>query len=530
MVSDCSFCLSISSIDNKSDIGNYTYHPTKKNAVVLVDNSQNLIHSATQDIEYDELHNPLSIVENGNEWYFEYDVNHHRNRAQIISSGGSTITRVYVGNSEYQYDQSGDLMYSVDYVAGGDGLCALVVRDYTPSAATTEPQVFTVYKDYLGSINVLVDENGTVAAEQEFDPWGRYRDASTCTASTTLPALPNWLWRGYTGHEHIEEFQLINMNGRLYDPYLGRMLSPDNFVQDAVSTQNYNRYSYALNNPLKYTDPNGEFIVPALVIGALLLTDVGYDVQKAVSPVAVHVDLNFGSHANGIGLDVSVGVPQIAPINYRYDVGATYFFNRPGGYGSGWQVRNGGEWGVGLPGFQVQYGGMRYRDFGSNGDLLADQVVHTAQIGNPLVNVAYSNDTEGSFPWADNIPLIPKLRDGQIPGFSSDRYRTASGRARFGLFELGFFLHTGEGTKITTRNGQRFFDGGNINDPDRSNGIAYFGFGGLKIGWDSEDNRQFLQNRVAHDGLSRQPQNGFRYPWILTVDRSSRFVFQFGGF
>jgi RHS repeat-associated protein len=59
-------------------------------------------------------------------------------------------------------------------------------------------------------------------------------------------------------HEHLEMFSLINMNGRLYDPVLGRMLSPDNYIQEPDNTQSYNRYSYCINNPLKYTDPSGE--------------------------------------------------------------------------------------------------------------------------------------------------------------------------------------------------------------------------------------------------------------------------------
>ena len=58
-------------------------------------------------------------------------------------------------------------------------------------------------------------------------------------------------------HEHYKEYGLINMNGRLYDPIAGRMLSPDIYVQDPTNSQNYNRYSYVLNNPLKYTDPSG---------------------------------------------------------------------------------------------------------------------------------------------------------------------------------------------------------------------------------------------------------------------------------
>lgn len=69
--------------------------------------------------------------------------------------------------------------------------------------------------------------------------------------------------RGYTGHEHMAGFGLINMNGRMYDPYLQRFLSPDMYVQNPSDAQNYNRYSYALNNPLMYTDPSGWNIAPS---------------------------------------------------------------------------------------------------------------------------------------------------------------------------------------------------------------------------------------------------------------------------
>ena len=55
----------------------------------------------------------------------------------------------------------------------------------------------------------------------------------------------------------VPQFSLINMNGRLYDPLIGRMLSPDNYVDDVTNTQSYRRCSYVANNPLKYTDPTG---------------------------------------------------------------------------------------------------------------------------------------------------------------------------------------------------------------------------------------------------------------------------------
>ena len=47
------------------------------------------------------------------------------------------------------------------------------------------------------------------------------------------------------------------LNGRIYDPELGRMLSPDTFVQVPEYSQNFNRYSYVMNNPMNLTDPSG---------------------------------------------------------------------------------------------------------------------------------------------------------------------------------------------------------------------------------------------------------------------------------
>jgi hypothetical protein len=60
------------------------------------------------------------------------------------------------------------------------------------------------------------------------------------------------------------------MNGRMYDAVLGRFLSPDNYVQDPYNTQSFNRYGYVWNNPLSYNDPSGEFIIGAILVGALI--------------------------------------------------------------------------------------------------------------------------------------------------------------------------------------------------------------------------------------------------------------------
>ncbi len=57
------------------------------------------------------------------------------------------------------------------------------------------------------------------------------------------------------------------MNGRVYDPTLGRFASADPFVSRPANTQSFNRYSYVRNNPLKYIDPSGYMDVYTLESG-----------------------------------------------------------------------------------------------------------------------------------------------------------------------------------------------------------------------------------------------------------------------
>ncbi|MCY7327103.1 MAG: hypothetical protein LH618_00985, partial [Saprospiraceae bacterium] len=148
----------------------------------------------------------------------------------------------------------------------------------------------------------MTNSSGTVVAEQNFDAWGRKRNPTNWTY-VSIPAVPAWLYRGFTGHEHLPQFTLINMNGRLYDPIVGRMLSTDNNVQMPDFTQNYNRYSYALNNPLRFTDPDGEFIFLAFAIG-ILATAIQASQGNIGGPVSFFGTFaaNFGASALGAGI------------------------------------------------------------------------------------------------------------------------------------------------------------------------------------------------------------------------------------
>jgi len=94
-----------------------------------------------------------------------------------------------------------------------------------------------------------------------FDPFGARRETDSAQATPWTAALQAELdastRHGYTGHEQVDAVGVIHMNGRIYDPILGRFLQADPYVQDTYNSQNLNRYSYVLNNPLAYTDPTG---------------------------------------------------------------------------------------------------------------------------------------------------------------------------------------------------------------------------------------------------------------------------------
>ncbi|GHT18559.1 hypothetical protein FACS189429_5260 [Bacteroidia bacterium] len=149
----------------------------------------------------------------------------------------------------------------------------------------------------------LVRENGTVAERYAYDPWGRRRDPANWKAFDTRRTAYK-LSRGYTGHEHLDKFNVINMNGRVYDPLTAQFFSPDPYIQAPDNWLNYNRYSYCLNNPFKYTDPDGEWIW--IVVGAVV---------GGVINVATHweqIDGDWGKSFAAFGIGAAGGALAVA--------------------------------------------------------------------------------------------------------------------------------------------------------------------------------------------------------------------------
>jgi hypothetical protein len=124
------------------------------------------------------------------------------------------------------------------------------------------------------------------------------------------------------------------MNGRLYDPVLGRFLSPDNYVQAPDFTQNFNRYSYVLNNPLKYTDPSGELFWIPMAVGATIggikgmitAHNLGYDLKDwqfyaySVAGSLIGAGVAYGSY----GLSLAGASPAVIGAAAGASSGASY--------------------------------------------------------------------------------------------------------------------------------------------------------------------------------------------------------------
>jgi RHS repeat-associated protein len=260
-----------------SKLGNMTYKYTDGNtifssaqygtdgfgphAITQLSTDNPLLTGPQQDITYNGYDKVSTIIEGVHTLAIQYG--HQMQRiSQQYTDGTNTIEKVWAGACEY-ITKNGQ-QYKHTYLSGPMGLFAIHIIN--PDG--TE-EINYIHKDHLGSWHTITDESGNLLQEQSFDAWGNRRNPDSWHAFTGTAPEPLFD-RGFTGHEHLYAFGLINMNGRMYDPVLGRMLSPDNFMQAPDFSQSFNRYSYCINNPLRYTDPGGQWFGgdDAVVAGA----------------------------------------------------------------------------------------------------------------------------------------------------------------------------------------------------------------------------------------------------------------------
>ncbi len=277
-------------ITNKSDVGDYTYdtrHPhavsqTKQDGKAATryyyDQQGNLIGDNRQRrLTYTPFNKVERITRNTTAHIIDFAYGPDRARFLRIDTsntnlGTSTTTTVYLGNVEHVIAGDKSSTYK-RYLAGGS---VLIIQDYDKHHTRTGEDTRYLLKDHLGSIARILDKHGTLDQSFSFDAWGERRnpDDASILASLTLtsPLHTGTTTRGFTGHEMLDAVGIIHMNGRIYDPKLGRFLQADPIVQFPDYTQSWNSYSYVLNNPLAYTDPSGYFIGKLFrkVVGGLI--------------------------------------------------------------------------------------------------------------------------------------------------------------------------------------------------------------------------------------------------------------------
>jgi RHS repeat-associated protein len=261
----------------KSDVGTYAYpasgigsvrpHAVSSvtgtvNATYTYDANGNLSSGAGRTLTYMSFNLPLTITGTPATYTYTYSPEHERVKLLTQLATG-TQTSIYLhpggkGSLFYEKNIKPDLsLEHKHYVQAGATLVGVYVTK-SAYASGDGPQMRYYHRDHLGSIAAISNDVGAIIERLAYEAYGqrRFPNGTADPGGSLFGITTN---RGFTAHEHLDELQLIHMNGRVYDPLLGRFMTADLFVQSPNNLQSYNRYSYTLNNPLVYTDPTGYF-------------------------------------------------------------------------------------------------------------------------------------------------------------------------------------------------------------------------------------------------------------------------------
>ncbi|AUX47305.1 uncharacterized protein SOCE26_088230 [Sorangium cellulosum] len=246
-------------ITSKLGVGTYEYDPDQPHAVSRAgdnfygyDAVGNQITRPGATVSYTPFDKPETFtLDGGGSIELDYDGDQNR----IRKTTPDEVT-VYVGDLYERVTRLApdagepgvEHRYSV--LVNGRAV-ALVTR-----AAGTADKTLYLHRDNLGSIDVLTNDAGGVHEPRSYDNWGKRRMPTWDSAPPgSFAGSP--VRQGFTGHEADDELGLVNMRGRMYDPAIGRFLTPDPLVANPLFGQSFNPYSYVLNNPLAYVDPSG---------------------------------------------------------------------------------------------------------------------------------------------------------------------------------------------------------------------------------------------------------------------------------
>ena len=237
-------------ITQKTGVGSYAYDATSNHYAVTGLQPETGQESLFPDQEatYTSFDKLQTLAQDGMTLSVDYGIDRQR-VMQTFSDGTTTRTKRYF-TPLYETVTENGVTKKLHYLTAETGLFAIFATQ-TDGGGTMH---YTL-KDHQGNLTATI--SGNTVERLSYDAWGRRRNPVGFGYATVAEPVEATFDRGYTLHEHYDEFDLINMNGRLYDPILGRMLSPDIAIQDEYNQQAYNRYSYCLNNPLRFTDPSG---------------------------------------------------------------------------------------------------------------------------------------------------------------------------------------------------------------------------------------------------------------------------------
>jgi RHS repeat-associated protein len=268
----------LDNITYKNDVGNYYYPQSGKgpHSLAFIDNStaDSCVYTFNELLSYTSYNYTSSIIKGFNQIIFTYGPERNREQMTTEKFGRRVQTKNYYGDLyEEVINTKGDTSY-VYYIKANNEIIAI---GYGPKKyAAKKDSINYVLKDHLGSVYAYLDEVGKVREYLSTNVYGQPRDPKTWKVYSVPQGQPSFD-RNFTFHESIDLDFLINMNGRIFNPVLGRFLTPDPFIQFPDNLMSYNRYSYVLNNPVNYFDPSGFFSLKKLfkriapiVIGAVI--------------------------------------------------------------------------------------------------------------------------------------------------------------------------------------------------------------------------------------------------------------------